>query len=60
MPSRDTEVKLCPACGARCRIVVSYGIWPVRMLEIGECPNCGTEIIRKNITGEIDVELIEE
>lgn len=28
--------------------------------EIKTCPNCGTEIIRKNITGDIEVELVEE
>ena len=30
------------------------------MPETGECPKCGTEIIRKNITGDIEVELMEK
>ena len=60
MPSRYTENILCPKCGAKCRIVVTNGIWPMRSQETGICPNCGAEIIRKNITGEIEVELLNE
>ena len=60
MPSRYTENTLCPKCGAKCRIVVINGIWPMRSQETGICPNCGAEIIRKNITGEIEVELLNE
>lgn len=60
MPSRYTENTLCPKCGAKCRIVVTNGIWPMRSQETGICPNCGTEIIRKNITGEIEMELLNE
>lgn len=60
MPSRYTENTLCPKCGAKCRIVVTNGIWLMRSQETGICPNCGTEIIRKNITGEIEVELLNE
>lgn len=47
MPSRYTENTLCPKCGAKCRIVVTNGIWPMRSQETGICPNCGAEIIRK-------------
>jgi hypothetical protein len=32
----------------------------MRSQETGICPNCGAEIIRKNITGEIEVELLNE
>ena len=32
----------------------------MRTEETGECPKCGTEVIRKNITGDLEVELIEE
>jgi hypothetical protein len=32
----------------------------MRSQETGICPNCGTEIICKNITGEIEVELLNE
>lgn len=60
MPSRYTENTLCPKCGAKYRIVVTNGIWPMRSQETGICPNCGAEIIRKNITGEIEVELLNE
>ena len=51
---------MCPKCGAKSKVTVSNGVWPMRMPETGECPKCGTEIIRKNITGDIEVELIEE
>ena len=32
----------------------------MRSVETGECPKCVTEVIKKNITGDIEVELIEE
>ena len=60
MPSRYTENTLCPKCGAKCRVVVTNGIWPMCSQETGICPNCGAEIIRKKITGEIEVELLNE
>ena len=50
----------CPNCGAKLKVVVSNGIWPMRSIETGECPKCGVEVIRKNITGDIEVKLIEK
>ena len=41
-------------------MIYHTGIDPLRSTEIGNCPNCGAEIVRKNITGDIEVELIEE
>ena len=60
MPSKDVKVLNCPNCGARLKVVVTNGVWPIRMPETGECPRCGTEVIRKNITGDIEVTLIEQ
>ena len=60
MASKDVNVLNCPKCGAKLKAVVTNGVWPMRMQETGECPNCGTEVIRKNITGDIEIELVEE
>ena len=60
MPSKYTEEVVCPKCGAKINVVVTNGVWPMHSVETGECPKCETEVIRKNITGDIDVELIEE
>jgi Zn ribbon nucleic-acid-binding protein len=60
MASKYTEEVVCPKCGAKIKVVVTNGVWPMRNVEIGECPKCGTEVIRKNITGDIEVELIGE
>lgn len=59
MPSKYTEEVVCPKCGAKIKVVVTNEVWPMRISETGECPGCGTEIIHKNITGDIDVELME-
>lgn len=60
MPSKYTEEVVCPQCGAKLRVVITSGIYPMRSVETGECPQCRTEVIRKNITGDIEVELVEE
>lgn len=60
MPSKYTKIIMCPNCGAKLKAVVTNGVWPMRMTETGECPKCGMEVIRKNITGDIEVEMIEE
>lgn len=59
MASHCIEIMVCQNCGTRCRVIYHSGIDPMRSTEIGYCPNCGTEIVRKNITGDIEVELIE-
>ena len=59
MPSKYTEEVVSPKCGAKLRAVITNGVWPMRSVETGECPKCGTEVIRKNITGDIEVELVE-
>ena len=58
MPSKNSEIIICPKCGAKIKVVVTNGVWPMRSVETGECPKCGTKVIRKNITGDIEVELI--
>ena len=60
MASRYSAEMDCPNCGAKLKVVVNNGIWPMRSTETGECPKCGVEVIRKNITGDIEVKLIEE
>lgn len=60
MSSRYTERIVCPTCGAKLKVVVTNGVWPIRTEETGECPRCFTEVIRKNITGDIEVKLVEE
>lgn len=60
MSSKSFEIIECPQCGAKLRVVITNGIYPMRSVEIGECPKCRTEVIRKNITGDIEVELVEE
>ena len=60
MPSKYTEIIVCPTCGVKLKVVVTNGVWPMKMPETGECPKCGTEVIRKNINGDIEVELINE
>lgn len=60
MPSKYTKIIVCPKCGTKSKVTVLNGVWPMRMTETGECPKYGMEIIRKNITGDIEVELIEE
>ena len=60
MPSRYSEILVCSKCGAKLKVVITNGVEPMRSVETGECPKCGTEVIRKNITGDIEGELIRE
>ena len=60
MPSKYSEIIICPKSGTKMKVVVTNGVMPMRSVETGECPKCGTEVIRKNITGDIEVELVEE
>ena len=60
MASKYTDIIVCPNCGAKSKVTITNGVWPMRMTETGECPKCGYEIIRKNITGYIEVEIIEK
>ena len=58
MPSKTVKIIECHNCGARNEVTITAGEDPWRSEESGNCQNCGTEIIRKSITGNIDVELI--
>ena len=60
MASKYTDNIVCPNFGAKSKVTISNGVWAMRTNETGECLRCGTEVIRKNITGDIEVELREE
>lgn len=60
MPSTTVKIIECHNCRAKNKVTITAGEYPQRSEEIGNCQNCGTELIKKNITGDIEVELIEE
>ena len=58
MPSNYTENHECPICHTLIKFTVTNGIYPMRSPESGNCPICQYEVIKKNITGDIDVEIL--
>ena len=38
-------------------VKISYGIYPARSIETADCPVCGKEVLRKNITGDIETKV---
>lgn len=56
--STDIIEKTCPKCGAKVRIKVTYGVWPMRCEETVECPVCDTLLHKANITGDMEVTLL--
>ncbi len=57
MASYDFKDVKCPVCGTLVHVTISYGIWPCRSEEIADCPVCGKELLRKNITGDIEAKV---
>lgn len=48
----------CPQCHTKVGVRITYGIYPTRTKEIANCPVCGKELFKKNITGDIEEEVI--
>lgn len=57
MASFDIKDIKCPVCGTLVHVTISYGIWPNRSEETADCPVCGKELLRKNITGDIETKV---
>ena len=57
MASLDSKDIKCPVCGTLVHVNISYGIWPCRSEETADCPVCGKELLRKNITGDIEAKV---
>ena len=53
MASYDVLNVTCPVCNTDLLVKISYGIYPARSIETADCPVCGKEVLRKNITGDI-------
>lgn len=51
MASYDVLHIKCPVCNTDLWVKISYGIYPARSIETADCPVCGKEVLRKNITG---------
>lgn len=43
----------CSVCNTDLLVNISYGVYPARSIETADCPVCGNEVLRKNITGDI-------
>ena len=54
MASYDVLHVTCPVCNTDLLVKISYGIYPSRSIETADCPVCGEEVLRKNITGDIE------
>lgn len=57
MASFDSKDIKCSVCGTLVHVTISYGIWPCRSEETADCPVCGKELLRKNITGDIEIKV---
>lgn len=57
MASNDVFHVKCPICDTDLLVKISYGIYPMRSEETADCPVCGKEVLRKNITGDIVTEV---
>ena len=57
MASYDVLHVTCPVCNTDLLVKISYGIYPARSIETADCPVCGKEVLRKNITGDIGTEV---
>lgn len=55
MASFDSKDIKCPVCGTLVHVTISYGIWPNRSEETADV--CGKELLRKNITGDIETKV---
>ena len=54
MASYDVLNVTCPVCNTDLLVKISYGIYPARSIETADCPVCCKEVLRKNITGDIE------
>lgn len=59
MASKYTKEVVCPTCGTRHRLIITNGIYPMRMPETAECIECGAQIYKTNNTGDIVLEKID-
>ena len=57
MASYDVLHIKCPVCNTDLWVKNSYGIYPARNIETADCPVCGKEVLRKNITGDIETKV---
>lgn len=57
MASYDVLHVTCPVCNTDLLVKISYGIYPARSIETADCPVCGKEVLRKNITGDIETKV---
>lgn len=57
MSSQYTEYYTCPKCKTYFRAIITTGIQPYKTEEPVDCPVCGEEVARKNITGDVDCEI---
>ena len=54
MASYDVLHVTCSVCNTDLLVKISYGIYPARSIETADCPVCGKEVLRKNITDDIE------
>ena len=57
MASYDVLHVTCPVCNTDLLVKISYGIYHARSIETADCPVCGKEVLRKNITGDIETKV---
>lgn len=57
MASYDVLHIKCPVCNTDLWVKISYEICPARSIETADCPVCGKEVLRKNITGDIETKV---
>ena len=57
MASYDELHVMCPVCNTNLLVKISYGIYPARSIETADCSVCGKEVLRKNITGDIETKV---
>ena len=57
MASYDELHVMCPVCNTDLLVKISYGIYPARSIETADCPVCGKDVLRKNITGDIETKV---
>lgn len=58
MSSKEKLVRQCPFCHTDVTVTITYGVYPYKTLETADCPVCGNELFHKNITGDIDTEIL--
>lgn len=51
MASLESRSIRCSICKTLLCVNITYSIYPCKSMETADCPVCGEELLRKNITG---------